>query len=39
MQILVNEKLRKEKFFALQRDYVKPEHYPDLVAPKINKQI
>ena len=39
MQSLVNEKLPKEKLDALQRDYLRPENCPDLVAPKINKQI
>ena len=35
----MNEKLPKEKFDALQRDYLRPENCPDLFAPKINKQI
>ena len=39
MQSLVNEKLPKEKHDALQRDYLRPENYPDLVAPKITKHI
>ena len=39
MQNLVNEKLPKEKLDALQRDYLRSENCPDLVAPKITKQI
>ena len=39
MQSLVNEKLTKEKLDALQRDYLRHENCPDLVTPKINKQI
>ena len=39
MLISLTEKLPKEKLDALQRDYLRLENCPDLVAPKINKQI
>ena len=39
MQSLVNDKLTKKTLDALQRDYLRPENCPDLVAPMSNKQI
>ena len=39
MQSLVNDKLTKKALDALQRDYLRPENCPDIVAPMSNKQI